>query len=322
MRHALLVSSLPIALVVSTPAIAQAYTRLYVFGDSLSDTGNVFRVTGNLFPPSPPYFEGRFADGPIWVEYLAAQLGLPSDRTQNFAFGSATSGNTNTAPIPGLPGLQQEFLLFQAANPVTDPDALYTVLAGNNDYLGAGQLDPFVPVTNVINFVRSLADSGARNILVSNLPDLGKIPAVNQNPGVSTGLTNLSTAHNTLLDRQIGLLRQERPDLTLISLDIASLLNDAIQTPGKFGLDNVTDACLPFSPGVELFPTQPPCTTPETYLFWDRFHVTTVAHEQVAFTAFKAIETAAIPEPTTTLGIFTFAAFLAGAKVRSRRMKK
>jgi phospholipase/lecithinase/hemolysin len=321
MRHALLVSSLPIALVVSTPAIAQTYTGLYVFGDSLSDTGNVYRVTGNLFPPSPPYFDGRLADGPLWVEFLAQQLGLPFDPLRNFAFVSATSGATNTAPIPGLPGLQQEFQLFRATNPVVDSGALYTVLVGNNDYLGGGETNPAIPVNNVVGFVRSLADLGARNILVSNLPDLGRIPLVNQDPILSGGLTTLTTTHNLLLGQQLDLLRQERPELTLISLDLASLLNQAVQSPSTFGFTNVTDACLPFSPGLQLVPDGPPCSNPTTFLFWDRIHVTSAAHQQIASTAFQAIEVAAIPEPTTTLGIFTFAAFLAGAKAKGKRRK-
>lgn len=320
-RDTFLVGTLPIALVVTTPAIAQAFTGLYVFGDSLSDTGNVYRLTGNLFPPSPPYFNGRLSNGPLWVEDLATLLGLPVDPNKNFAYISATSGDTNTAPIPGLPGLQQEFQQFQLANPVVDPHALYTVLIGNNDYLGGGQTNPAVPVANTINFVRSLADSGARNILVSNLPDLGKIPLVTGDPTTSAGLTGLATVHNALLAQQIDLLRQARPDLTLISVDVASLLNNAIRSPQQFGLTNVTDACLPFSPGLELFPTQPACSNPDTYLFWDRIHPGRVGHQQIANTAFRAIESAAVPEPVTTLGMFTFAAFLAGAKAKRRKLK-
>ncbi|HEY9768613.1 MAG TPA: hypothetical protein V6C71_08930 [Coleofasciculaceae cyanobacterium] len=61
----------------------------YVFSDSLSDPGNIFNATkasqpfDELFdvdipltPPSPPYFEGRFSNGLVWVEQLAAELDL------------------------------------------------------------------------------------------------------------------------------------------------------------------------------------------------------------------------------------------------------
>ena len=51
--------------------VAAPITDLYVFGDSLSDTGNLFALTFGIEPPSPPYFDGRFSDGPVWVETLA-----------------------------------------------------------------------------------------------------------------------------------------------------------------------------------------------------------------------------------------------------------
>ena len=69
---------------------AQNYDEIYVFGDSFSDTGNVFNATKGAIPPSPAYFNGRFSNGPVWVEYLAPQLGLTFDPSTNFAFGGAT----------------------------------------------------------------------------------------------------------------------------------------------------------------------------------------------------------------------------------------
>ncbi|MHC5725840.1 MAG: SGNH/GDSL hydrolase family protein, partial [Nostoc sp.] len=59
-----------------TKASAASFDQLYVFGDSLSDTGNIYNATGKTYPQSPPYFDGRFSDGPIWIDYLGDQLGL------------------------------------------------------------------------------------------------------------------------------------------------------------------------------------------------------------------------------------------------------
>ncbi len=59
--------------------------QIYIFGESLSDSGNIFTVstaasqllpTISIAPPSPPYFQGRFADGPIWVDEIAQYLNL------------------------------------------------------------------------------------------------------------------------------------------------------------------------------------------------------------------------------------------------------
>lgn len=65
------------------------FSKIYVFGNSLSDPGNIYNATSfvqwfdGLFgleipvlPPSPPYFEGRYSNGPIWIDYLAEDLGI------------------------------------------------------------------------------------------------------------------------------------------------------------------------------------------------------------------------------------------------------
>jgi len=48
------------------PAAAQDVADVVVFGDSLSDPGNIPLLTGGLdFPPSPPYAGNRFSNGPV-----------------------------------------------------------------------------------------------------------------------------------------------------------------------------------------------------------------------------------------------------------------
>ena len=44
--------------------------NIYVFGDSLHDTGNLFKATEGEMP-SRIYYEGRFSNGPVYCEYLA-----------------------------------------------------------------------------------------------------------------------------------------------------------------------------------------------------------------------------------------------------------
>ena len=63
-----------LALGMLAPAPARAgLTQIVAFGDSLIDTGNLFAATGQ---PPAPYFDGRFSNGPVWVEYLAGRLGI------------------------------------------------------------------------------------------------------------------------------------------------------------------------------------------------------------------------------------------------------
>ena len=45
------------------------FDKLYVFGDSFSDTGSVFNFTGGAFP-NTPYAPGRFSNGPVWTDAI------------------------------------------------------------------------------------------------------------------------------------------------------------------------------------------------------------------------------------------------------------
>jgi len=74
-----LVALLSVALYVwSSDAAAQRFERMIVFGDSSSDTGNVQVLSEGKLPPWPAYYEGRWSNGPVWVEYLAGRLRLPN----------------------------------------------------------------------------------------------------------------------------------------------------------------------------------------------------------------------------------------------------
>lgn len=279
-------------------ATAASFSQIYVFGDSLSDTGNSFNATG--IPPSPPYFQGRFSNGPVWSEYLADDLGLTPQQQTNYAFGGANSGSDNTLVpgLQGLPGLQQQIDSYKATNTSADPNALYVVWAGANDYLSSSTTNPAVPVNNLSTAINSLADYGAKNVMVVNLPDLGKLPGTSGNTQVSTGLSALSQAHNSGLAANLNLLSQQS-DVNIIPVDVNSLFNQAIASPAQFNFTNVTESCL----------TQTSvCSNPNEYLFWDDIHPTTAAHEFVGDLAFSSLESKAVPEPAANLGILTIGA--------------
>ncbi len=338
-------TALPIVALISLPKAAHAasFSQLYVFGDSLSDVGNVLRDTGGLVPPpvipaangslSIGYANGRFSNGAIWVDYLAKDLGLGVDTKNDFAYGGATTGRDNGLnPLLGtnLPGLQQQITTFQSQNPVPDQKALYVLWAGANDYLNPNLTDPQGTVgsaiANLSTAITQLAGSGAKNFLIANLPDLGKLPLTRGDLARSQGLSFLSSAHNTALAQTLGVLPSTL-GVNIIPLDVNDLVNQAIASPSRFGLTNVTEQCLPATP---LFPTAPPPATPcnpvtdaPNFLFWDPLHPTTRGHEILGEYAFSVLKSKSIPEPSPVVGLLTLGAFLGlGAALKRQRVLK
>lgn len=298
-------------------AMAATFSQLYVFGDSLSDTGNVFRATRGLVPPAQlGYFEGRFSNGPNWVDYLAQDLGLNPNPNTNYAFGGATTGSTNTS-LSVLPGLQQEITQFTQANPTADPNGLYIVWAGANDYLGGGVTDPTGPLTNLSNAVTTLAGLGARNIVVANLPNLGLIPSANGDSETSTNLSLLSAAHNSGLAQTLDALEQQlSTSVKITELDFNSLFNQVIANSAEYNFTNVTQACLSVTSCV--------LGNPNEFLFWDGFHPTTAAQKIIGDFAFSTLNSpppTGVPEPASTLGVVAFGVLGVGLKLK-RKPKK
>lgn len=250
--------------------------ELYIFGDSLSDTGNVFKATNGVYPPSPPYFQGRYSNGPVWVEYLGSQLGLTNAKSSNFAFGGAT---TISSSLNGVPGTLAQVYTYTKSHQKLNPNALYVIWAGANDYLfGAEQ--PGVAIANLSNAMKSLSSAGAKKILVANLPDLGKLPAT-YNTAYSPALSSLTNLHNLELTKTIDLFHQKSGNSTqIIQLDVNTLYQQAMDKPEKFGLTNVTKACVYNLAN---------CDNPNKFLFWDGIHPTTAAHRILAEAAMKAI---------------------------------
>lgn len=284
---------------------------VYVFGGSLSDVNNSFNVTSKLnlpggpFPAPPFYEQGRLTNGKVWVEYLSNELGLnPTPFTEvnplnppregvNFAFGGVTTG---TQSISGLPGLQTQVATFVGSlqGQPADPNALYILDASTagNDYLGGFEKTPIVPVLNILNAAQQLADSGARNILVVNLPSLDQTPRGRQTDPVTLGL--VSRMHNRALSRGLKKLERNNPEVNFISFDLSGLLQQAIANPKAFGIKNVTDACTNtdlYSP--TAFPLDPSqltiCKKSKNFLFWDSVHPTTHMHEVIADSAYDLL---------------------------------
>lgn len=166
---------LVLAIAGSTGALARdlsahPITNLYVFGDSLSDSGNLFAATG-VEPPSPPYFKGRSSDGPVWVENLAALLGMTidfdikvtDDPLANVqAFGGALSGFGSEFGDPI--GLLSQAENFTAAGGSFARNDLIIIWVGANDYLFIDNAKPLEVVRNITKAIRQLSYAGGSTL--------------------------------------------------------------------------------------------------------------------------------------------------------------
>lgn len=264
-----------------------AIAELYVFGDSLSDAGTVFRATGGMYPPNPPYFQGRYSNGRVWVEYLALRLDLASTQTNNFAYGGATSGSDRNSFVPGLLSQVQS---FTQAHKQLNSDALYVLWAGGNDYL-QGVSSATIPVENITKAIASLADRGAKKMLVANLPDLGQLPTTRTSANAAR-LSALTQAHNQGLRRSLKVSQQHYSDLQIATLDANRLYREAMTNPAAFGFTNVINACLAGA-GTSGHPDQ--------FLFWDGIHPTTATHRILGEAAFATIQEAGMLKPPSVL---------------------
>jgi len=278
----------------AVPSFAQTLTatqpggRIVTFGDSLSDNGNLFAVTGHTNPPSPPYFNGRFSNGPTWVELL-------SGGAMNSPFqGTGVAGNTNLAfggAVSGLggnpPGVQSQIGAFLGFGGTFGTKDLVTMWGGANDLLNLFAGPPpsqagiagtaLAAAANMTNNVNSVIVLGGKTVLVPNLPDLGSTPSFSSNgPLAQQGGTFGATTFNSAL--ATGLAGLTGKGANIIQMDVFSLLNVARSNPSAFGLVNTTQACA-----VQTSPTTfAVCPNPNQFLFWDRVHPTETGHQLLA----------------------------------------
>lgn len=270
---------------VASAASAQSYSRLVVFGDSLSDNGNLFAATGGFSPTSPPYFQGRFSNGPVFTELLGftagrSAAGAPVTGSINYAYGGA---RTDSSAFP--PGMRNQLLAYTSGGGTFRSTDLVSILGGaNNIFQGlpaagassnpTGTIAPVIAAAAAdVNFlVNSVAAAGAGTILVGNIPSLGNAPQFRNT--VAAPLAEFAgTSFNSALLNGLMVTAAARPGTNIILFDIFKVGAALTANPGAFGLTNVTDACFN---GVTA------CASPNTYLFWDGVHPTAAGHQLIA----------------------------------------
>lgn len=266
------------------PAL-RSYSNYYFFGDSLTDNGNTFALTGS---PPAPYYQGRVSNGITYAEYLAAGVApamtVSSNPARlNFAFAGATAMAGSA-----VPNLTQQVGLYQARGITANANGLYVVLAGANDLLNAIQVPAnqnATAMTNTgvgastaaANAVKSLATLGAKNILVLNLPDISKTARFTTGSGASGAMfmqAGVQAYNNDLRGRIAGLGLGADVNVTVFNL--GTFFDSLLANASRFGFTVTNREYL----GILQAGGTPGDVN--GYIFWDGIHPTTKAHSIIA----------------------------------------
>jgi phospholipase/lecithinase/hemolysin len=261
-----------------TATTGRSYTALYVFGDSISDTGR------NPAPAGTNYYEGRYSNGPLWVEYLSTNLGIPYNPSNNFAVAGSTTTNL-PAQVAGLKG---------ATNLQT---ALFTLLSGGNDFIAntsTGLVNNVLwgdfitnTVDNLTNAIGELYTNGARHIIVRNLANLAQTPAfiAADTESYSNLVGSKVYLFNQVLSAAVTNEMAQYPGLRLYQMDDYAGLSNILSAPAAYGFTVTMKGALD-DPSLTDKSFNGPGAN---YVFWDTLHPTTKMDARTGLLAFEAV---------------------------------
>lgn len=237
-------------------------SKLFVFGDSYADTGNLRKSTSNswnepygiTFPGKP---SGRFSDGRVLTDYLAKFWGLKSPfpytwremagnklvHGMNFAYGG--SGVFETFPL--LPNMTTQIDFFeQLIN-----DSVYTkwdlessvvvVCLSGNDYsafISKGgnlqSIQTFIPqvVNQLATNLKRIHELGATRVILTAMQPLGCLPTTTRLSSYQQCNTTANLAvgfHNQLLRQAVAKLNNESTSTSFYILDLFTTFTTVLE---------------------------------------------------------------------------------------------
>ena len=270
------ISLLFAALVAGTAAATAAtpkFTNLYVFGDSYCDVGNVSLATQGE-RPGPLYFNGRFSNGPLWVDHIAGYLGLKLAPSLAGGTDFAFAGAWVTAPENGVPSIPQQVEMYlQATGGKADPSALYFLDGGGNDIVQTTTGNPnalgYQIAVGIADSEQMLRKAGARYFIIPNLFNVGLLPVAADHVSFAAAA---SASANQWLTKLLW-FDQQLPMIHILRVDVNSMMNAVQKDVTHFGFVNVTGPCV-----VATTTSVSICNDPDHTFFWDVYHPTVFGH--------------------------------------------
>ncbi|GER26365.1 GDSL esterase/lipase [Striga asiatica] len=288
---------------------------VFVFGDSYFDAGNNNHINTSAFDQANflPYGEnftkgptGRFSDGCIIPDFIGG-AGALTETLQGFVIDLKTQLKYYKKEVQVLKGK-----IGGAKAKSIISNAINIMSFGSSDYISPFLLnDTFLHsfrcpedyvnlvIANISEAIQTIYKKGGRNIVLMNMGPLGCLPGMKIIKNVHkyenkcmTEPLELAKLHNTALETKLIQNLTNLPKLKLLVYDFQSDISNMIAQPRKYGLNDVKDACCGSGPfrgvnncGGQRKPLSTEfevCSKPGNYLFWDSYHYTEKANEQVA----------------------------------------
>ncbi len=279
-----IVLSALLMLLVASPSAA--FTNVYFFGDSLTDTGN--NGPADIAPPASlqipyGYDPDRWTNlgGSIWSETFASSLGYAavadSDGGTNYAVGGARADE--------MAGQVSQFSTDVGGS--ADSNALYIVWAGGNDLLQG--FDTATTVTDVTNAIMSLSALGAQNFLVGNVPNFEPLAPGSGPLGGFAPIPAGADLWATQFNGQLSTALAGLTGLTVYEYDAHAFLDPILADPVGSGYSQGLNLCVNDANCIAGIGTG-------DFVMHDHLHAMSGIHDQIAAGAL-----AIIPEPSTAL---------------------
>jgi len=304
------------------------FSDLVVFGDSLSDNGNL----ASYLRPQIPDFPERSSNGKVAAEYVAKRLGIKRLRPSKYLTWFDPSG-TNYAvtgarcipldepplydgenPAMRIPAQVEKYLASVSDSkgvPRADPNALYMVFGGGNDLLDAmrmkkaGASDDDVSAyvyraaASCADSTRALIDAGARYVIHVGVANAGDIPRFTLigDEKFEKDAEYFSITFDIAMESEITKVEDDT-GIDVVEVDMFSIVETAAIKRGLQGsepctispyLSGVPEAKPPIAPGAVPFDS---CVLPDAngFTFYDEVHPTTTGHRVIARVILKALE--------------------------------
>jgi phospholipase/lecithinase/hemolysin len=274
---------------VANPA-SGGISHLVVFGDSLSDPGNLSRSTLGFVVPHKIFYQGRFSNGPVWADYVENSLRWTVD---NFAVGGART-RPGTFPeslvVPSLP--EQIDKNISHLQKLDVKKTLITIWIGPNNYLrngsefqdanGKPRVDLLTQgveqtISEIETEIYKIQKLGFNRIVVGTMPELG---GINRDPKGSSPSTDetlfmATRLHNQALNRMLERVMAKNSELKLVKYNSYDINHATFLDPKGYGFSRLNEPCFVGNINGDFYGKEEFCSDPMGYKFWEYIHPNT-----------------------------------------------